>query len=107
MTKQILFLLLVIAGLVQFGCKKESGSSGTPVITSVRLVDSTKRDSFFTAAQPGTLIVIQGSNLGGLQAVYFNDTAASFNPSYTTSTNIIVTIPSTAQTKATNPEAPS
>ncbi len=108
MTKQILFLLLLTAGLVQLGCKKnDAGSSGTPVITSVRLVDSTKRDSFFTAAQPGTLIVIQGSNFGGLEAVYFNDTAAAFNPSYATSTNIIVTIPRTAQTKATDPKVPS
>lgn len=107
MTKQILFLLIIAAGLVQLGCKKDDvGRSGTPVISNVRVVDSTKRDSFFTAAQPGTLIVIQGSNFGGLQAVYFNDTAAAFNPSYATSTNIIVAIPRTAQTKATNPNVP-
>ncbi len=105
MNKQILFLLLVMAGLVQFACTKENGG-GTPVISSVRLVDSTKRDSFFTMAQPGTLIAIQGSNLDGLQAVYFNDTAAYFNPVYATSSNIIVTIPSTTQTKATNPDVP-
>ncbi|MDQ6814098.1 MAG: glycan-binding surface protein [Bacteroidota bacterium] len=107
MSKQILFLLVIAAGLVQYGCKKENaGGSGTPVIDRIRVVDSTKRDSFFTAAQPGTLIVIQGSNFGGLQAVYFNDTAAAFNPSYTTSTNIIVAIPRSAQTKATIANVP-
>lgn len=103
--KRTIFLLLLVAGMVQLGCKKNSG--GTPTITDVRAVDSTKRDSLFTKALPGTLIVIQGSNLGGLQAVYFNDTAASFNPAFATSTNIVVTIPSTAQTLATNPNAPS
>ena len=103
MNKQILLLLIIMAGLAQFACQKDNGGGGTPVITNVRAVDSTKRDSSFTAALPGTLIVIQGNNLGGLQAVYFNDTAAYFNPVYTTSSNIIVTIPATAQTKATDP----
>ena len=106
MNKQILFLLIAIAGLVQFACKKDN-AGGMPVINNVRIVDSTKRDSFFTSALPGTLIVIQGTNLGGLQAVYFNDTAANFNPVYATNTNVIVAIPSTAQTKATDPNVPS
>lgn len=106
MNKRILLLLIILAGLAQFACKKDNGDSGTPTITNIRVVDSTKRDSALTAALPGTLIVIQGHNLGGLQAVYFNDTAASFNPAYTTSSNIIVAIPSTAQTKAANPDVP-
>ena len=42
-----------------------------------------------------------------MQAVYFNDTAAYFNPVYNTSSNLIVTIPGTAQTKATDPNVPS
>src|SRR4051794_3287674 len=104
MNKQILFLLIIMAGLAQFACRKDNGDSGTPTITNIGVVDSTKRDSSLTAALPGTLIVIKGKNLGGLQAVYFNDTAASFNPAYTTSSNIIVAIPTTAQTKAANPD---
>ena len=36
MTKQILFLLIVVTGGVQFACKKDNGSSGTPVINGVR-----------------------------------------------------------------------
>ena len=56
---------------------------------------------------PGTLIVIQGNNFSGLKAVLFNDTSAYFNPSYVTNTNIIVYIPATAQTAATNPNVPS
>jgi hypothetical protein len=103
-----LAIFIVLAGAVFFSCKKnDSGSSGTPIINQVRAVDSTKRDSSFTEAKPGDLIVIQGTNLGGLQAVYFNDTSAYFNPSYATSTNVIINIPSTAQTVATDPNVPS
>lgn len=100
----IAFLIIVTA--VMFSCRKND-SGGTPVITNVRSVDTTKRDSSFTRAIPGTLIVIQGTNLGGLQAVYFNDSSAYFNPVYATSTNIIVTIPAGAQTAATDPKVPS
>jgi len=101
---RIIAFLILVAGFV-VSCKKNEGR-GTPVITDVRTVDTTKRDSTFTQAIPGTLIVIQGSNLGGLQAVYFNDTSAYFNPVYATDNNIIVTIPASAQTKATDPTVP-
>jgi Surface glycan-binding protein B xyloglucan binding domain len=104
MKNKILFLL-IIAGFVLYACKKNN-NDGPPSIRSVRAIDTTKRDSVFVKAIPGTMIVIQGSNLGGLQAVFFNDTLAYFNPVYATSTNIIITIPSTAQTKATNSTVP-
>ncbi len=102
--KKILFLIIT-AGVVFFSCKKNE--AGLPVINSVRSIDTTLRDSLFTKAFPGTLIVIQGNNFSGLKAVYFNDTSAYFNPSYATSNNIIVNIPSTAQTAATRPDVPS
>lgn len=102
--KKILFLIIT-TGVVFFSCKKND--KALPVITSVRSIDTTTRDSLFTKAMPGNLIVIQGSNLSGLQAVYFNDTSAYFNPSYATNTNIIITIPPTAQTAATRPDVPS
>ncbi len=104
--KRILLFIIVLAGLVQFACKKNS-SGGEPVVKDVRTVTPAQADSFFTEALPGSLIVIQGSGFSGLQAVYFNDTAAAFNPAYATNTNIIVTIPATAQTAATNPDVPS
>jgi hypothetical protein len=100
-------LLVIIAGGIFFSCKKNESGSGQPVITNVRSVDTTKRDSSFAQAIPGTLIVIQGNNFDGLQTVFFNDTSAYFNPSYATNTNIIVSIPATAQTAATNPNVPS
>ncbi len=102
-----LAIFIVLAGAVFFSCRKNDSGSGTPVINQIRAVDSTKRDSSFQQAQPGQLIVIQGSNLSGLQAVYFNDTSAYFNPSYATSTNVIINVPSSAQTIATNPNVPS
>lgn len=102
-----LLFFAILSGSILFSCKKNDSGSGQPLIKGVRLVDSTKRDSTFTKAIPGTEIVIQGSNLGGLQAVYFNDTSAFFNPVYATNSNIIIVIPSTAQTVATDPNVPS
>jgi len=100
-------IFIIIAGAVFFSCRKNDSGTGQPVITQIRAVDSTKRDSTFQQAQPGTLIVIQGNNLSGLQAVYFNDTSAYFNPAYATNSNVIINVPSTAQTVATDPNVPS
>src|SRR5215469_15806301 len=99
--KRSLLFLLIISGVLLFACKKNNGG-GTPVITDVRTVTPAQKDSFFTQAKPGDLIVIQGHNFDGLQAVYFNDTSAYFNPSYATGTNIIINVPTYAQTAATN-----
>ena len=99
--KKIFFFIILTAAVV-YSCKKND--TGAPVINGIRSIDTTARDSLFQEAIPGTLIVIEGNNFNGLQAVYFNDTAAYFNPAYVTSTNIIVRIPGTAQTRATNPD---
>ncbi len=103
--KRIAFFIVVTA--VIFSCKKNDSGTGTPVISGVRTVDPATKDSLFTRAVPGTLIVIQGNNLGGLQAVFFNDTSAYFNPSYATNDNIIIRVPATAQTAAANPNVTS
>ena len=104
--KRLFLFLLVISALVQVACKKNS-SSGPPVVTGVRTPNPAMADSTFTQALPGTLIVIEGHGLSGLQAVYFNDTAAYFNPVYATDKNVIVSIPTYAQTAATKPTVPS
>lgn len=95
-SKRTLFFLMVLAGLVQVACKKSG--SGAPVITHVRAIDSTARDSFFVKAYPGTLIVIQGSNFDGLEHVYFNDFDAPFNAALVSNNNITIVIPATAPT---------
>lgn len=102
--KKLLLFGVILLGVLQFACKKNN--SGTPVIKDVRTVSPAEADSFFTQALPGSLIVIQGSGFSGLQAVYFNDSAAAVNPVYTTDNNIIVSIPSGTQTAATDPKVP-
>src|SRR5579872_2012451 len=103
--KKLLLFSTVVLAVFQYACKKNN--AGAPVITHVRTVSPAEADSFFTQALPGSLIVIQGSGFTGLEAVYFNDSAAAVNPVYVTNTNIIVSIPSGTQTAATDPKVPS
>lgn len=85
-------LLIVILWVGVFAsCEKED--EGTPVVYSVRLTDPAKADSTFTEANRGTLILIQGENLGGVIKVFINDQEVGFNTSYNTSTSLLVTIP--------------
>jgi hypothetical protein len=97
-------ILLMIASIVFISCKKDE--TGLPVITRVRLPDPDKADSTFIQADPGTLIVIQGENLGGLLHVYFNNYEASFNSVFATDNNIIIRIPADAPTEITDPDVP-
>ena len=102
-------LLLLLLGGVFFlaSCEKnEDNFSGTPSVTQVRLLDPTKKDSTFDKAFPGTQILIEGQNLGGITEVYFNGYQAGFNPVYNTNNNLIITIPAKAPTEATMPNAP-
>ena len=102
------FLAFLSAGglLVLSSCEKEEEFSGTPVITQVRLLNPEKKDSTFTKALPGTQVLVEGQNLGGVVRVLFNDYAAGFNTVYNTNNNLIVTIPSDAPTEATRPDVP-
>lgn len=98
-----LALLLIPALLFLFSCKKESAGGAPPIIEHVRMVDSTNRDSTFTSSLTGQQILIHGQNFMGLQQILFNDVPAAFNPVLATNTDIIVVIPPTAPTEATNP----
>jgi len=97
--------LLVAAGmLLSFqSCNNNDDVDGAPMISNVRLLDPTKADSSLNGALPGSLIVIQGQNLGSVLKVYFNDFEATFNASLGSNSNIIVTIPGDAPTKAVDP----
>ncbi len=97
-------ILFMIGNMVFISCKKDE--PGPPVITQVRLPDPDKADSTFTQADPGTLIVIEGENLGGLLHVYFNNYEASFNSVFATDNNIIIRIPSEAPTEVIDPGVP-
>ena len=73
---------------------KDSSSSGTPVITAVRVCDPEKADSTFTKSSQGQIIAIIGENLNDAIYVYINDQKVYFNPTMNTDHSIIVTVPS-------------
>lgn len=100
--------LICISLLVLFAAcsKDESGSSAPPVITGVSLLDSAHVDSTFSEALPGILVLITGQHLDGIVKVSFNGLDAYFNPTYNTSTHLIVTIPDKTPTEATDPDVP-
>lgn len=98
--KTVLGLVLAAGMLLGFQSCKDDDLDGAPSITNVRLLDPTKADSSLSAAEPGSLIVIQGERLGSVQKVYFNDFEASFNAALGSNSNIVVTIPVNAPTKA-------
>lgn len=95
----ILFLAtaLSLSSLLFLSCEKEH--DGPPVIEQVRQLDSTKRDSFFTAALGGVIVVIQGHGFDGLQNVYFNGMETPFNQALNTDRSIVVQIPADAPTE--------
>ena len=93
-------LCLAAGMLLTFQSCNEDDVDGAPSITNVRLLDPAKADSSLNAAEPGTLIVIQGQNLGSVMKVYFNDFEATFNAALGSNSNLIVTIPANAPTKA-------
>jgi hypothetical protein len=105
LNRKIFVFLLITAGAIQIGCKKESNPA--PTIKAVRLLDSTHRDSTFTQALPGTAIILEGAGFSGLQHVYFNNMDAPFNAALLSDNNILIRIPSNAPTQATDPNVPS
>ncbi len=102
-------LALGMAVLIIGACKKDNAevSSGSPKIDRIRLLNPAKKDSTFTAALPGTQVVIEGENIGGVQKIYFNGVEAWFNPVYNTDQVMIVTIPRYAPTAANKPDVDS
>lgn len=103
--KWVLYILPVVLTLF-VSCSKDDDQGGVPIISSVTLLDSTKQDSAFVRALPGTLVLITGQNLSGITQVTFNGQSAYFNPTYNTNTHLIITIPGNAPTEATDPDVP-
>jgi hypothetical protein len=92
-------IMLALAGIVfmQSSCKKDSTTkgSGNPVITGVRAYKTSPGDSVLTKANPGDYVVLQGSHLTGITAVYFDGTKAAINTALGSDVNFPVVIPST------------
>ncbi|ACT92815.1 glycan-binding surface protein [Dyadobacter fermentans] len=99
-------LLLAAGMLLTFQSCNDDDIDGAPSISNVRLLDPTKADSSLSAAEPGSLVVIQGQNLGSVLKVYFNDFESTFNSALGSNSNIIITIPANAPTKAVDAGVP-
>lgn len=96
----IAFLIIMIGGAILTSCEKDAPgtptfSKGTPIITRVYLLDTVAKhkDSSIVGAEPYKLLVINGENIGGVLNAYFNGYKTSFNPTYNTDNNLIITIP--------------
>lgn len=90
-------LLLVIIAAMIFSlsaCKKESTSTGVPVIKAVRNYVAHPGDSLLSKVGTGQWVVVSGTNLKGALHIYFDGVAASFNDAWFSDTSAIVLIPS-------------
>jgi hypothetical protein len=99
-------MVTLLVGCLLMGACKKDNVSGPPIIEKVSLLDSSKVDSAFTKALPYTQLLITGKNLEGITNVFFNEASAYFNPTYNTSTHLIINIPANAPTEATDPNVP-
>ncbi len=93
-------VLIAVIGLSTNSCKKEV--AGDPEIFYVRVTDPDRSDSLMIGAYMGNLIAIIGQNLGDVREIWFNDQQATLNPTYITSTTIIVGVPSSVPSVVTD-----
>ncbi len=92
--KSILFFLLAFATMGVFiSCEKDDSDGGEPRIKYVRITNPLSADSLLIGAGQGRLIAIMGENLQNAVEIWFNDQQAYLNPTYITSTSIIVNVP--------------
>jgi hypothetical protein len=90
-------ILFAVFAAVLASCSEDEADQ--PLITDVRV---TTKDSTITAGEFGLTIAIQGSGLGDVEKVFFNDVEAELNPVYVTSTNIICHVPDSPPTTISN-----
>jgi Surface glycan-binding protein B xyloglucan binding domain len=96
LNKTLLLLFMAISVISIFSsCKKDDlPNGGTPRVRYVRVTNPESSDSLLVGAGQGNLIAIMGENLQDAREIWFNDQRASLNPTYITSTTIIVNVPS-------------
>ena len=90
-------LLFVVTLSVLSSCKEDLES--TPFISQIRVV---AKDSLITGGKFGLFVAIQGSNLGSVVKVMFNDVEAVLNPTMVTNSNIVCSIPDIAPSTVNN-----
>ena len=93
-------LVLFLMGVISFSfmaCSDSNSSGGQPEITGVKILSSDtlnySYDEYYTKAGPGTMIAIEGKNLGGALKVFINNQELTFNTTMNTDHSIIVSIP--------------
>ena len=96
--------LLVVCLLPLVACNNEEGldSTATPRVKYIRSTDPALAEIYLTSASMGELIAIIGEGLEGVCSVRFNDVEAKLNPTYITSTAVLVNVPGTLPTEITN-----
>lgn len=99
----LVLLTILLACNLLTACNDDEGG-GVPVIHHIRLINPEKADSTFTDVNPGTMIVVIGENLTDVKKVFVNDQQVSFNSNFSTSTNLILTIPGDLLLTGANPE---
>lgn len=103
--KSILLFIMVFATISIFiACKKGNDlpNGGEPKISYIRVTRPVSADSLLIGASQGSLIAIIGVNLESAVQMYFNDQPATLNPTYVTSTSILVNVPSPIPKKIDN-----
>ncbi|HSC40555.1 MAG TPA: IPT/TIG domain-containing protein, partial [Chitinophagaceae bacterium] len=93
--KKGLFLLLMIAGLLQVSCKKDNNSGG-PSIRQIRAISPKPNDSTLTAALPGQIVVIQGAHLATTSQILFDGFHATVNSALFSDSTLVITVPTIA-----------
>ncbi len=81
-------------------------ASGPPSIQRVRLTDPSTTDSSLSQATLGSTLAIVGKNLVGATTVAFNGYVVDVNPVYATDQYLVITVPDSVPTVATNPNVP-
>ncbi|MFY0628519.1 MAG: hypothetical protein JXR07_19640 [Reichenbachiella sp.] len=102
----VLFIPIMALSMALFtSCDDDSSSNGVdgaPEVFYVRIPDPAASDSLLAGAALGTNIVIVGNNLGGTEAIWFNDQEGEINPSWVTNSTIHVNVPSAAPAVVSN-----
>ena len=98
------FLLFALPAVLLAACNNEEGlnSTATPRVKYIRSTDPALAEIYLTSASMGELIAIIGDGLEGVCSVRFNDVEAKLNPTYITSTAVLVNVPGTLPTEITN-----
>ncbi|RJE72910.1 hypothetical protein BGP76_02870 [Reichenbachiella sp. MSK19-1] len=83
-------------------CQEDDMSGGEPMVSFIRITAPESADSLVVSAGQGQMISIMGENLQNVKQLYFNDRPATLNPSFITSSSVIVTVPSKIPSEINN-----